>query len=139
MDLEVRIARLGAKGDGVTDGPEGPLFVPFALPGELVSVAVEPGSDRASLIDVLEPSPDRVAPVCPHFGICGGCALQHLEAQAYLVWKRELVVAALHARGLEAHVEEVRPVPLGSRRRASLGARAREERHHSRLSPRPLP
>jgi 23S rRNA (uracil1939-C5)-methyltransferase len=120
MDHEVRIARLGAKGDGVVDGPEGPLFVAFALPGELVSVAVDPGSDRAVLINVIEPSPDRAAPVCPHFGVCGGCALQHLDAQAYLAWKRELVVAALQARGLEAQVEPVQPVPLGSRRRASL-------------------
>jgi 23S rRNA (uracil1939-C5)-methyltransferase len=120
MDHEVRIARLGAKGDGVADGPEGPLFVPLALPGELVSVALEPGSDRAVLIAVLEPSPNRAAPVCPHFGVCGGCALQHFDAQAYLAWKRELVVAALQARGLEAQVEPVQPVPLGSRRRASL-------------------
>lgn len=50
------IGRLGAQGDGVADGPEGPLFVPFALPGELVSVIAAPGSDRAGLIDVLEPS-----------------------------------------------------------------------------------
>ena len=80
----------------------------------------EPGSDRAGLIEVLEPSPDRVEPICPHFGICGGCALQHLEEGAYLAWKRELVVAALRSRGLEAEVEPVRPVPLGSRRRAAL-------------------
>ena len=44
MELEVRIARLGAQGDGVADGPDGPLFVPFALPGELVRVIAEPGA-----------------------------------------------------------------------------------------------
>ena len=120
MELEVRIARLGAQGDGVADGPDGPLFVPFALAGERVRVEAEPGSDRAGLIDVIEPSPDRVAPVCPHFGVCGGCALQHLEASAYLAWKRELVVTALRSRGLDAEVDAVRPVPLGSRRRAAL-------------------
>ena len=120
MELEVRIARLGAQGDGVADGPDGPLFVPFALAGERVKVEAMPGSDRAVLIEVIEPSPDRVAPVCPHFGVCGGCALQHLEASAYLAWKRELVVAALRSRGLDAEVDAVRPVPLGSRRRAAL-------------------
>ncbi|MGZ8400514.1 MAG: class I SAM-dependent RNA methyltransferase [Methyloceanibacter sp.] len=120
MQLEVWIERLGAQGDGVAVGAHGPLFVPFALPGERVSIAVEPGSDRAGLIEVLEPSPDRVAPICPHFGVCGGCALQHLEQRAYLAWKRELVLAALRSRGLDAEVEEVRPVPLGSRRRAAL-------------------
>ena len=120
MQLEVRIARLGAQGDGVADGPDGPLFVPFALAGELVTVEATPGSDRASLIEVREPSPDRVTPICPHFGVCGGCALQHLEASAYLAWKRELVVAALRSRGLDAEVDAVRPVPVGSRRRAAL-------------------
>jgi 23S rRNA (uracil1939-C5)-methyltransferase len=120
MELELRIARLGAQGDGVADGPDGPLFVPFALPGELVRVIAEPGSDRAGLIEVLEPNPERVAPICPHFGVCGGCALQHLEASAYLAWKRELVVTALRSRGLDAEVDAVRPVPVGSRRRTAL-------------------
>ena len=63
MELEVRIGRLGAQGDGIAEGPDGPLFVPFALPGELVSVIAAPGSDRAGLIEVLEPSPDRIAPL----------------------------------------------------------------------------
>ena len=120
MELEVRIGRLGAQGDGIAESPDGPLFVPFALPGELVSVIAAPGTDRAGLIEVLEPSPDRIAPICPHFGICGGCALQHLEEGAYLAWKRELVVAALRSRGLETEVEPVRPVPLANRRRAAL-------------------
>lgn len=120
MQLELRIERLGAKGDGVAEGPEGPLFVPFALPGERVRVEAESGNDRAGLLEVLEVSPDRIEPVCPNFGVCGGCALQHLEARAYLAWKRELVVAALRARGLDAEVEAVRPVAPGSRRRAAL-------------------
>jgi 23S rRNA (uracil1939-C5)-methyltransferase len=119
-ELEVEIARLGAQGDGVAEGPEGPVFVPFTLPGERVRIAVETGSDHAGLLAVLEASPDRIVPICPHFGICGGCALQHMEAGAYLRWKREQVVAALKSRGLSAEVEAVRSVPLGSRRRASL-------------------
>ncbi len=127
METEVRIARLGAKGDGVAEGRDGPIFVPFTLPGEQVRIALEPGHDRAGLIEVIEASPERVEPVCRHFGICGGCALQHLETQAYLRWKRELVASSLRARGLDAEVEDVRAVPLGSRRRASLAlARAKE-------------
>ena len=120
MELEVEIERLGAKGDGVAAGPEGPIFVPFTLPGERVRIAVEPENDRARLIELLEASPDRIAPICPHFGVCGGCALQHLESHVYLDWKRAQVVAALKSRGLEAEVEPVRSVPLGSRRRAAL-------------------
>ena len=97
-----------------------------------------PGSDRAGLLEVLKPSPDRVAPICPHFGVCGGCALQHLEASAYLAWKRELVVAALRSRGLDAEVDAVRPVPLGSRRRAALALGRGKRGARARLSPRPL-
>src|SRR3990170_6873518 len=120
MELEIEIERLGAKGDGVAAGPEGPIFVPFTLPGERVRIAVEPGNDRARLIELLEASPDRIAPICPHFGSCGGCALQHLEEGAYLNWRRAQVVAARRSGGLEAGVEPVRSVPLGSRRRAAL-------------------
>ncbi len=127
MELELRIGPLGAKGDGLAEGPDGPLFVPFALPGERVRVAVEPGTGRAGLLEVLEASPDRVEPICPNFGDCGGCALQHLQVQAYLDWKRELVVTALRSRGLEAEVDKVRTVPPRSRRRAALAlGRAKE-------------
>jgi 23S rRNA (uracil1939-C5)-methyltransferase len=118
MEREVRIERLGAQGDGVAEGPNGPLYVPFALPGELVRVAAN--DSRAELVAVVEPSPDRVDPVCRYFGSCGGCALQHLAANAYLAWKREQVIAAFGARGIEAIVEPVRPVALASRRRASF-------------------
>ena len=120
MELEVRIERLGAQGDGVAEGPDGPLFVPFTLPGELVKVEAKSGDGHAEPLAILEPSPERVAPVCQYFGTCGGCALQHMEAHAYLAWKRELVVAALASRGLEAPVEQVRAVPLASRRRAAF-------------------
>jgi 23S rRNA (uracil1939-C5)-methyltransferase len=120
VELEVEITRLGAQGDGVAQGPEGPVFVPFTLPSERVRIEVDPGNGHAALIEVLAASPDRVAPICPHFGICGGCALQHMEQGAYLRWKREQVVVALKSRGLDTEVEEVRPVAPGTRRRAAL-------------------
>ena len=128
MELEVRIERLGAQGDGVAQGPDGLLFVPFTLPGELVKVDARTGEGHAEPLAIIEPSPERVAPVCQYFGTCGGCALQHMESQAYLAWKRDLVIAALASRGLEAPVEEVRAVPLASRRRAAfaLGRTARD-------------
>ena len=108
MEREVEIGRLGAQGDGMAQGSEGPLFVPFALPGERVRVALDPGNEQAQLLAVLEASPDRIAPICPHFGICGGCALQHLEEGAYLAWKRDQVRAALQSRRLDTEVDPVR-------------------------------
>src|SRR4029079_19682110 len=117
MELEVEITRLAAPGDGVAERTDGPIFVPFTLPGERVRVAVDPESDHATLLDVLEQSAERVAPFCR---VCGGCAPQQMEVRAYLRWKHDQVVAALRSRGLDAEVDEIRPVPLGSRRRASL-------------------
>jgi 23S rRNA (uracil1939-C5)-methyltransferase len=80
----------------------GPVFVPFALPGETVTAAIN--KDRADLIAVIEASPHRVEPACRHFGTCGGCSLQHLEEGAYRAFKRETVVTALRQRGLDVEV-----------------------------------
>ena len=72
---ELEIERIGAQGDGIADGR---LFVPLTLPGERVSARVE--GDRAEVVELLRASPDRIAPVSPHYGDCGGCSLQHWAA-----------------------------------------------------------
>lgn len=115
------IARLGAQGDGVTDAAAGPVFVPYALPGERVQADVH--GERGRLIAVMDASPERVAPVCRHFTHCGGCAVQHLRMPAYLAWKSELVAAAFAARGIEVPLAHVAGVGLGARRRAAFSAR----------------
>jgi 23S rRNA (uracil1939-C5)-methyltransferase len=115
------IARLGAQGDGVSDTPSGPVFVPYALSGERVQADVH--GERARLIAVMSPSPDRVAPVCRHFTHCGGCAVQHLRSPAYLAWKREVVIAGFASRGIDAPVAPVASVGVGARRRAAFSAR----------------
>jgi 23S rRNA (uracil1939-C5)-methyltransferase len=115
------IARLGAQGDGVADTPSGPVFVPYALSGERVQADVH--GERARLIAVMSPSPDRVAPVCRHFTHCGGCAVQHLRSPAYLAWKREVVIAGFASRGIDAPVAPVASVGVGARRRAAFSAR----------------
>lgn len=112
---ELRITRVGAQGDGVADDNGAAIFVPFALTGE--RVAVDVSGERARLVDVLEPSEVRVKPVCRHFGVCGGCSVQHMAPDVYRAWKRESVVAAFRSRGLDV---EVAPLisPGGKRRRA---------------------
>lgn len=72
------------------------IFVPYALPGETVVVEEEvskKGWARARLIEVMEPSLDRVPPPCPHFGpgACGGCQWQHIRYSAQLAYKTDVV------------------------------------------------
>jgi 23S rRNA (uracil1939-C5)-methyltransferase len=117
------IATLGHRGDGAVDTADGPLYVAFTLPGEAVEVQRVPGKDRADLVAVLQPSADRIAPFCPHFGVCGGCALQHMAEPAYRAFKRGLVVSALAEAGLEAEVAELVPAHGRGRRRATFHAR----------------
>ncbi len=117
----LQIERLVAQGDGVAETDAGSVFVAFALPGETVDAVVE--AERGRLASVIAPSRQRVQPVCEHFGRCGGCALQHYDAESYRSWKRGLVATALSMRGIEADVAPLVGVGLGSRRRAALTAR----------------
>lgn len=115
------ILRLGSHGDGIAETSAGPLFVPFALPGEIVRARIE--GDRGRLVRVETASPDRIAPVCRHFTRCGGCAMQHLAPAAYAAWKRRIVVEAFAQRGLAAEVAPLVSVGVSTRRRAALAAR----------------
>ncbi len=125
MPEQLTITRLGHRGDGVAETPNGPIYVPYALPGETVTVEPVPGNhpDRRHLIHVDLPSPERVAPPCQHFGTCGGCALQHWALPAYGEWKRGLVVEALRHAGLDTPVASLMDAPGEGRRRIVLHAR----------------
>ncbi|MBW8860546.1 MAG: RNA methyltransferase, partial [Caulobacter sp.] len=114
---ELRIQAVGAQGDGIAEGS----FVPLTLPGERVTA--EMNGNRGELVEVLEPSSDRVLPPCPHFGVCGGCAFQHWDAAPYLEWKREQVRFQLAREGLETEVLPTFASPPASRRRVALHAR----------------
>ena len=130
--LELTVGRLGGRGDGIAapgpDLPERPIFVPYALPGERVRVKLtgeHAGGLKAELLELIEAGPGRVEAPCPHFGLCGGCSLQHLEAARYLGWKQSLVGGALARRGFDLArdgiaVGPLRRSPANSRRRAAL-------------------
>ena len=116
----IEISRLGAQGDGLADTPGGPVYVRYALPGE--RVLAEGEGTRRRLMEVLRPSPDRAAPICPHFGVCGGCAAQHMSGPLYRSWKEEIIRAAFAHRGLEPEIAPLAGIPPGTRRRAVLTA-----------------
>ncbi len=124
----IRIARIGADGDGIgTAADGGTVYAPLTLPGELVSVVTthKRGEGHAAILDrVIEPSPERVAPPCPHFGACGGCVAQHWADAPYIAWKTDLLTAALRRAGFaDAAVAPAARTPPGARRRMDLALR----------------
>jgi 23S rRNA (uracil1939-C5)-methyltransferase len=126
MSERLVIERIAHRGDGVSDTPEGPVYVPYALPGETVTVEPSPGHpDRRQLIHVDQASPDRVAPISPFFGRCGGCVLQHWALPKQLEWKRQRVIEALAQAGITADVAAAIDAHGEGRRRIVLHARQR--------------
>jgi len=118
------ISRLAHRGDGLAETAAGPVYVPYTLPGEMVEVEAMPRQpDRRRLIRVERASPERIAPVCPHFGTCGGCAVQHWAWPRYRDWKRDLVVTALAQAGLAADVDDLVDAHGDGRRRVVFHAR----------------
>jgi 23S rRNA (uracil1939-C5)-methyltransferase len=120
---QIRIERLGAQGDGVAGEGADAVFVAGALPGETVSVRDDAG--RLALVGIDAASPDRIAPVCRHFGTCGGCAVQHLADAPYRAWKRRLVETALARAGLSCELAPLVDGHGAGRRRVTLHGRRR--------------
>ena len=124
MSERLVITHIGHRGDGVAATADGDAFIPYTLPGETAETEPVAGHpDRRNLLRVETPSPDRIAPFCPHFGICGGCATQHWAEAPYRAWKRDLVVTALEQAKIDADVGALIDAHGDGRRRAVLHAR----------------
>ncbi len=134
------IIDLSHDGRGVARWPEGhahagkTVFVAGALPGESVSVQQTARSrhfDEAKTLDVLTASPDRVQPRCPHFGVCGGCVLQHLAENRQIEAKQQVLLDNLQRIG---HVTPERVLPplsggaWGYRRKGRFSVRRVEKK-----------
>jgi 23S rRNA (uracil1939-C5)-methyltransferase len=117
------IDHVGHFGDGVAFAGGQTLYVPYTLGGESVEVAPGPHPDRRLLLQVEHASPERIAPFCPHFGTCGGCAIQHWEDGRYRAWKRELVAATLAQAKIACDVHPLIDAHGLGRRRITLHAR----------------
>src|ERR1700674_3744639 len=119
------IDHVGHFGDGVALVDGASVYVPYTLGGETVEAAPAPGRhpDRRRLLAVERTSPERIAPFCQHFGVCGGCAIQHWQTEAYLAWKRDLVVTTLAQAKLDCEVDALIDAPGLGRRRITLHAR----------------
>lgn len=124
MPYLLTIDRLGARGDGVAGEGGSATFVAGALAGEVVEVAGV--GEQARLLRVVKASPDRVEPICPLFGACGGCAVQHLAAVPAAAWKQGLVEQALKRAGIETMILPLIDGHGMGRRRVTLHGRRRE-------------
>jgi 23S rRNA (uracil1939-C5)-methyltransferase len=124
MTERLVITRLAHRGDGIAETAAGPLYVPYALPGETVEVERVSGHpDRRHLVRIEAASAQRITPICRHFGVCGGCAVQHWADEPYRDWKRGLVSTALAQARLEAEVDALIDAHGEGRRRATMHAR----------------
>lgn len=124
--LSLVIERLGHDGRGIARAPSGKtVFVDQALPGEHVDVRIhlQRGRfDEAHIIARTTSAAERVAPACAHFGVCGGCALQHMAPDAQLAHKRQVLIEHFEREGLPiAPLQVLSSTPYGYRRRARLG------------------
>ena len=124
MVERLTIDHIGQRGDGVALGEQGPLYIAGALAGEVVEVeqALEQ-HERRLLLRVEQASPQRITPFCTHFGVCGGCAIQHWDPHAYQQWKKQLVVQALNFASIACHVDDLIDAHGAGRRRVTLHAR----------------
>ena len=136
----VSIRALSHDGRGVANWPEGhpqagkAVFVAGALPGETVRVQQTARSkhfDEAKTLEVLQASPDRVTPRCPHFGVCAGCVLQHLDAGKQIAYKQQVLLDNLQRIGHVAPAMVLPPLQAGSwgyRRKGRLSVRRVEKK-----------
>lgn len=118
------ITDIGTGGDGIARDADGrAVFVPLTAPGDVVEVEVDTDG-RGKMIRLVTPSPLRADPPCPHFGVCGGCALQHLNVETYQKFKRDSVLSVLQKAGIDLPEKaETIFIPDHTRRRANFAVR----------------
>lgn len=94
MSVTLHIESTDHEGQGIARNDGKTVFVEGGLTGEIVVARItrsKPNYDKATVEQVLRPSPFRVAPDCPHFGVCGGCSMQHLDARAQVAAKQRVL------------------------------------------------
>lgn len=128
-ELELEIVDLSHDGRGVARMDGKAVFVSGALPGERVK-ARQTGRhrsyDEAATVEVLQASPDRVEPQCPHFGHCAGCVLQHLDAPKQIAAKQQVLLENLERIGHVRPSQVLAPLTdaaWGYRRKGRLSVR----------------
>jgi len=117
-DAILEVETVGARGDGVAHLDGQPVYLPLTLAGDRVRARVEGG--RGEVLEFLHKAPRREPP-CPHFGQCGGCALQHMPEEDYAAWSAERIKEAMARKGFhDLPLGATAVSPPRSRRRLTL-------------------
>ena len=131
MTVDLKITELGAAGDGIAHSNGKTYYVPYTLPGDIITA--EEGEKKgkgftAELSSIVTPSDLRTKPPCKHFGTCGGCSLQHMQDDALAEWKIQLIRENLSRAGIEdVTFNPVQTSPAHSRRRVEFVAAKRKK------------
>ncbi len=129
LEADVDITNLSHDGRGVARIGEKIVFVIGALSGERARIRVVRGHrhfDEAEVVELLSRSPDRIEPRCPHFGTCGGCALQHLPSEKQIASKQQVLSENFIRIGKVEPKEWLLPIsdqPWGYRRKGRLSVK----------------
>ncbi len=113
--LEATIESLDQEGRGVAHVDGKTIFIDGALPNEKVTYQaqrIKPSYEVANVVELLQASSERVAPKCPHYGLCGGCKLQHMDPTAQVTAKQQMLEADLHHLG-KVKAENMMPPLFG--------------------------
>jgi len=125
------VQELGQNGDGVVLGDDQRLYIPYASPGDEVSVNLAiTKKNRYQVLssEIIRRGENHAEPPCPHYGVCGSCQLQHLGEDTYRQFKRDKILRPLRFEGFENPgplVLDPIILPPGLRRRANFNFRCR--------------
>ncbi|MDQ5921954.1 MAG: rRNA (uracil1939-C5)-methyltransferase [Pseudomonadota bacterium] len=125
----VTIESIDLEGKGVTHIEGKTVFIDGALPDEVARIEIykkKPNFDKARLIELITPSPHRITPECPNFGVCGGCSMQHLDFESQIHNKQKALLDNLKYIGQVTPLSVIPPLlgkPFAYRHRARLSVR----------------
>lgn len=135
--VELQIERIGAAGDGIACWRGQPVYLPFTAAGDRVRAALGPrrgGGHQARIVELLASGAGRSDPPCPHFGRCGGCALQHLDRVVYAATKLNGLRSALERVAIDPDVVQPLRLVAAARRRGRFGmVRPQDPRRPARI------
>src|SRR6202023_3298929 len=103
-EIILTIEKLAGLGDGLAHHRGRKVYVPYTLPGDVVRAHIQQttkDADYATAEEILTAAKERIAPVCKHFAVCGGCALQHARADIYAEFKQQMARETVRKAGFD--------------------------------------